>query len=75
MFLKRVFDITASAIGLIILSPVLLIIAFLIKLLTPGPVFFLQVRAGRHGAPFKIIKFRTMYESENEFINSFELLE
>jgi len=60
MFLKRVFDITASAIGLIILSPVLLIIAFLIKLLTPGPVFFLQVRAGRHGAPFKIIKFRTM---------------
>ena len=60
MFLKRVFDIAASAIGLIILSPVLLIIAFLIKLLTPGPVFFLQVRAGRHGAPFKIIKFRTM---------------
>jgi len=60
MFLKRVFDFTASAIGLIILLPELLIIAFLIKLFTPGPVFFLQVRAGRHGIPFKIIKFRTM---------------
>lgn len=60
MFLKRVFDIAASAFGLIILSPVLLIISILIKVITPGPVFFLQVRAGRHGIPFKIIKFRTM---------------
>jgi lipopolysaccharide/colanic/teichoic acid biosynthesis glycosyltransferase len=60
MFLKRVFDIAASAIGLVILSPVLLIIAILIKVFTPGPVFFLQARAGRHGIPFKIIKFRTM---------------
>jgi len=57
---KRIFDILSSLIGLVVLSPVLLIIAVLIKILTPGPVFFFQKRTGRHGVPFTIVKFRTM---------------
>ena len=57
---KRIFDIIASFIGLVILSPVLLIIVFLIKTCMPGPVFFRQKRAGRYGNPFTMIKFRTM---------------
>jgi lipopolysaccharide/colanic/teichoic acid biosynthesis glycosyltransferase len=58
--LKRIFDIVASAIGLIVFSPLLLLIAVLIKLDSPGPVFFRQTRVGRFGQPFKIFKFRTM---------------
>jgi len=58
--LKRGFDIVASFFGLILLSPVLLFVALLIKLRMPGPIFFCQERAGRHGKPFTIFKFRTM---------------
>lgn len=60
LFLKRSFDIVLSLLALIILSPVFLIIAILIKLTTEGPVFFLQERIGLRGQVFKIIKFRTM---------------
>lgn len=60
MFLKRVFDILASLIGLILFSPVFLVIAILIRLYMPGPVLFLQWRAGRYSKPFTIYKFRTM---------------
>jgi len=58
--LKRIFDIVFSFIGLIILSPVFIIISILIKIKMPGPVFFHQNRAGRHGRLFRIVKFRTM---------------
>jgi len=58
--LKRVFDIIASIIGLILLIPVFLIISILIKIYMPGPVFFRQKRIGRYGIPFTIFKFRTM---------------
>ncbi|WGS50625.1 sugar transferase [Paraburkholderia sp. D15] len=57
---KRLFDIVASAVGLLLLSPVLLVLALLIKLESPGPVFFRQERVGRFGKPFRIHKFRTM---------------
>lgn len=57
---KRVFDVSAAAAGLVVLSPVLLAIAAALKLLDPGPVLFSQARAGRGGKPFKIYKFRTM---------------
>ena len=60
MFLKRVFDICASLFGLIILSPLFILIAILIKLYMPGPVFFNQKRAGKYGKIFIISKFRTM---------------
>ncbi len=57
---KRVFDISASLFGLVLISPVLLILVLIIKLYMPGPVLFTQKRAGRHGKPFTIYKFRTM---------------
>lgn len=58
--IKRLFDIVASGIGIILLFPVLLVIAILIKIQMPGPVLFRQIRAGRYGKPFIINKFRTM---------------
>jgi lipopolysaccharide/colanic/teichoic acid biosynthesis glycosyltransferase len=57
---KRIFDIVFSLIGLIIFSPVLIIVSLFIKLAMPGPIFFSQQRSGRHGRPFTIYKFRTM---------------
>ncbi len=60
LLLKRLFDIAASAIGLLLLAPVLLGIAVWIKRDSPGPVFFRQERIGRHGQPFRIYKFRSM---------------
>lgn len=57
---KRIFDILAATIGLIIITPGLLIIAILIKIQMPGPVIFKQQRIGRNGQPFTIFKFRSM---------------
>jgi lipopolysaccharide/colanic/teichoic acid biosynthesis glycosyltransferase len=58
--LKRFFDLVFSAFGLLIIWPFFLLIAFLIKIDSVGPVFFRQVRVGRYLCPFKIHKFRTM---------------
>jgi lipopolysaccharide/colanic/teichoic acid biosynthesis glycosyltransferase len=58
--LKRAFDILASAVGLIVLSPLFLAIAVWIKLDSRGPVFYRGWRAGRGGKPFRIVKFRSM---------------
>jgi lipopolysaccharide/colanic/teichoic acid biosynthesis glycosyltransferase len=60
LFLKRIFDIVFSLLGLIILLPVFLVIAIIIKMDSKGPVFFRQVRVGKDGKEFKILKFRTM---------------
>ena len=61
MLLKYLFDKTASIIGLLLLWPVLLVVAILIKVKMPGdPVLFTQQRVGRHGRVFRIYKFRTM---------------
>jgi exopolysaccharide biosynthesis polyprenyl glycosylphosphotransferase len=57
---KRVLDIVASAAGLIVLSPLMLVAAILIRLESPGPIFFRQRRYGFNQEPFRIIKFRTM---------------
>jgi len=57
---KRLFDLLFSLIGLIVLLPVFLILAVLIKFDSRGPVFFRQERMGRFGHPFRIHKFRTM---------------
>lgn len=58
--MKRVFDIVASGIGLIVLSPLFLILAIWIKLDSKGPVFYRQVRVGLHNKDFRIFKFRSM---------------
>ena len=66
MNLKRITDIFISLFGLIILSPLFLILAILIKTESPGPVFFRQVRVGKDEIKFQIFKFRTMkINSEN----------
>jgi Undecaprenyl-phosphate glucose phosphotransferase len=57
---KRLMDITVSAVGLVLLSPFLLFVALLIKLESKGPVFYSQVRVGLDGKPFPILKFRSM---------------
>ena len=57
---KRIFDFIFSIIGLLILSPIILLLSLWIKLDSPGPVFFRQIRVGQHGKPFRIYKFRTM---------------
>ncbi len=58
--MKRLFDIVASGCGLIVLSPVFMILAIWIKLDSPGPVFYRQVRVGRGNKDFRIFKFRSM---------------
>jgi lipopolysaccharide/colanic/teichoic acid biosynthesis glycosyltransferase len=58
--LRRAFDVVAAGVGLVVLSPLLVVIAALIKLDSPGPVFFRGVRTGLNGVPFRIYKFRTM---------------
>ena len=57
---KRIMDIVFSGIGMILLSPLFLVIALAVKLSSPGPVFFKQVRVGRYGRYFKFYKFRSM---------------
>ncbi len=58
--MKRLFDIIASGLGLIVLSPLFLILAIWIKLDSEGPVFYRQVRVGRYNKDFRIFKFRSM---------------
>ena len=58
--IKRIFDIVASGCGLIVLSPVFLVLAIWIKLDSKGPVFYRQVRVGRNNKDFRIFKFRSM---------------
>lgn len=57
---KRAFDITVATLGLVVMSPVLAVTAVLIKLESPGPVFFRQERVGLNGTTFEIMKLRTM---------------
>jgi lipopolysaccharide/colanic/teichoic acid biosynthesis glycosyltransferase len=57
---KRLFDLLLAAVALLLLSPLLLLVALLVRLDSPGPVLFRQQRVGRHGVPFRIHKFRTM---------------
>lgn len=60
--IKRAFDAAASAAGLVILSPLLAVIAILVRLTSRGPVFYTQQRIGLYGIPFRIYKFRTMVD-------------
>lgn len=58
--MKRLFDIVASTFGLLILSPLFVVVAIWIKLDSKGPVFYRQLRVGRYGKDFRIFKFRSM---------------
>lgn len=58
--MKRLFDVVASGLGLLVLSPLFFVLAIWIKLDSPGPVFYRQVRVGRLNKDFRIFKFRSM---------------
>ncbi|MGL5348085.1 MAG: sugar transferase [Peptostreptococcaceae bacterium] len=66
---KRFIDIVASSVGLILISPILLGIAILVRKKLGSPVFFIQERIGRDGKVFKMIKFRTMIDAYDNFGN------
>lgn len=61
--LKRIFDITASFLGLLLLSPVIVFVAWKVSRKLGSPVLFRQVRPGRNGKPFEMVKFRTMKDA------------
>lgn len=68
-FSKRLLDIIGSAVGLVILSPVFLLVAIAIKVDSPGPVFAdTPMRAGNHGILFKIYKFRSMVKNAHQLL-------
>ena len=60
MLAKRAFDIAAAAVGLVVLAVPILLIALWVRLESPGPAFYRQVRVGRYGRDFRLFKFRTM---------------
>ena len=64
---RRMLDLGLAALGILFLSPFLILIAVLIKRDSPGPVFYWGERVGRYGRPFRILKFRTMYETGDSY--------
>ncbi len=66
---KRVFDFLAATCGIIILSPLMLIIAILIKSEDHGPIFYKQVRVGKNGKTFKMYKFRSMFVNADKMLD------
>ena len=64
--LKRIFDVVISLLAMMLLSPVYLVTAIIVKCTSPGPVFYAQERIGYHGKPFKMHKFRSMYVDAEE---------
>ena len=69
--IKRVLDVIFSLLGMIVLSPIFLIISIIIKLDSKGPVFFVHGRIGEKGKPIGIYKFRTMVENAEDLIKKF----
>ena len=68
-FIKRLFDIVASSIAVVLLSPLFLIIAICIKIDDPkGPVFYTQIRVGKDGKHFRMFKFRSMVNNADELL-------
>ena len=65
-YMKRTFDLVMAGFGILLLAPVIAVFALAIRLTSPGPVFFRQVRVGRRGETFLMFKFRTMYEGADE---------
>ena len=64
--LKRLFDVTVASVGLLLLSPVILIVAWQVRRKLGSPVFFRQTRPGLNGKPFEMVKFRTMLDAHDE---------
>lgn len=60
LYTKRAFDLVGSGLLIVTLSPILIVLALLVKLTSPGPIFFLQERVGLNGKSFRMVKFRSM---------------
>lgn len=71
LVIKRIIDFMGALIGLILLSPIFLIVAILIKKDSKGPIVFGHTRKGVYGKDIKIYKFRTMYENSKEIFDNF----
>jgi len=72
---KRLFDYIASFAGIILLSPVFVIISILVKISSPGEIFFKQTRIGKDGKPFTFYKFRSMYiHSDNDLAREMNMM-
>lgn len=71
LIVKRTIDILGALIGLVLLSPIFLIVAIAIKLDSKGPIIFGHTRKGLNGKDIKVYKFRTMYENSQEIFNNF----
>ncbi|PIN29637.1 sugar transferase [Limosilactobacillus reuteri] len=67
--MKRLFDIVAAICGIVILSPLMIIIAVLIKGEDHGPIFYKQVRVGKNGKTFKMYKFRSMFVNADKMLD------
>lgn len=70
-YIKRIIDIIIASVGLIVLSPLFLVIAILIKIESPGPVFFGHKRIGKNRKEFKLWKFRSMVTNAEDLIKNF----
>jgi len=70
LLFKRAFDVVASAVAVLLLSPLFVATAIGVKLDSPGPVFFSQTRVGKNGRPFKMLKFRSMHIDAEERLDS-----
>lgn len=76
-YIKRIFDLTLTIPGLIVLSPLLILLALLVRLKLGSPILFCQQRPGWHGKPFKLYKLRTMtdaYDAEGHLLSDAERL-
>ena len=60
LLLKRIMDVAVASVGLLLLAPLLVAIGLAVRVTSPGPAIFAQIRAGQHGRPFRMLKFRTM---------------
>jgi len=67
LVVKRLLDIAGSIVGMIVLAPLLMLVAIAIKLESPGPAFFVQLRMGLDGKPFRMLKFRSMRSDAEEY--------
>jgi exopolysaccharide biosynthesis polyprenyl glycosylphosphotransferase len=74
LFAKRAADLTVSALGLIVLAPLLLILAILVRLSSPGPILYRQTRCGLNGRRFTLYKFRSMVANAEELRSDLEAL-
>lgn len=71
LVVKRLIDIIGSLLGIVILSPIYIIIAILVKITSPGAIVFGHIRKGKNGKDIKVYKFRTMYSNASEIFEQF----